>query len=64
MSLNKKKIPFRSFQIFKRNEETIGELFCFFVLETILLAELLKINAFDQPAVELVKLQTKKLLIN
>ena len=59
-----KKIPFRSFQIFKRNEETIGELFCFFVLETILLAELLKINAFDQPAVELVKLQTKKLLIN
>ena len=59
-----KKIPFRSFEIFKRNEETIGELFCFFVLETILLAELLKINAFDQPAVELVKLQTKKLLIN
>ena len=59
-----KKIPFRSFQIFRRNEETIGELFCFFVLETILLAELLKINAFDQPAVELVKLQTKKLLIN
>ena len=33
----KKKIPFRSFEIKKRNEKTLGELFCFFILETILI---------------------------
>ena len=31
---NKKNIPFRSFEIKKRNEKTLGELFCFFILET------------------------------
>ncbi len=58
-----KKIPFRSFEIFNRNEETIGELFCFFILETILLARALKVNPFDQPSVELIKSETKKILI-
>ena len=58
-----KKIPFRSFEIFNRNEETIGELFCFFILETILLGRALKINPFDQPSVELIKSETKKILI-
>ena len=60
--LNKKKIPFRSFKILKRNEETLGELFCFFVLETILLGKALKLNPFDQPSVELIKIETKKIL--
>jgi len=60
----KKKLPFRSFKIIKRNEETLGELFCFFILETILLGRALKINPFDQPAVELIKKETKKILIN
>ena len=59
----KKNIPFRSFEIDKRDEKTIGELFCFFILETILLGRALKLNPFDQPAVELIKTQTKKLLI-
>ena len=58
----KKNIPFRSFEIKKRDEKTLGELFCFFVLETILLAQLLKINPNDQPAVELIKKETKKIL--
>ena len=57
-----KKIPFRSFKILKRNEETLGELFCFFVLETILLGKALKLNPFDQPSVELIKIETKKKL--
>ncbi len=60
---NKKKIPFRSFEIKKRNEKTLGELFCFFILETILIGKLLKVNPYDQPAVELIKKETKKLLI-
>ena len=59
----KKNIPFRTFEIKNRNEETIGELFCFFMLETILLAKALKLNPFDQPAVELIKKETKKILI-
>jgi glucose-6-phosphate isomerase len=60
----KKNIPFRSFYIKKRNEETLGELFTFFILETILLGKCLKINPYDQPAVELIKKSTKKTLLN
>ena len=59
----KKNIPFRSFEIKKRDEKTLGELFCFFILETILLGKALKLNPFDQPSVELIKIETKKLLI-
>ena len=59
----KKKIPFRSFEIIKRNEESLGELFCFFILETILLGRALKVNLFDQPSVELIKRETKRILI-
>ena len=58
----KKKLPFRSFRILKRNEETIGTLFTFFVLETILIGKALKVNPFDQPSVELIKRETKKLI--
>jgi len=59
----KKNIPFRSFYIKKKNEETLGELFTFFILETILLGKALNVNPYDQPAVELVKNETKKFLI-
>ena len=59
----KKKIPFRSFEIKNRDEKTLGELFCFFILETILLGKFLKVNPYDQPAVELIKKETKKILI-
>ena len=58
-----KKIPFRSFEVLNKNEETLGELFTFFMLETILLGKLMKVNPFDQPAVELIKKETKKILI-
>jgi len=60
----KKKLPFRSFEIKRRNEEVLGELFCFFILETILLGRALKVNPFDQPSVELIKKETKKILFN
>jgi len=59
----KKKIPFRSFEIKKRDEKTLGELFCFFILETILIGKTINVNPFDQPAVELIKKETKKILI-
>jgi len=54
----KKKLPFRSFIIHKRNEETLGELFTFFILETILLGMAMKVNPFNQPAVESIKTVT------
>ncbi len=60
---NKKNIPFRSFEIKRRDEKTLGELFCFFILETILLGKSLNINPYDQPAVELIKKETKKILV-
>ena len=58
----KKKLPFRSFEIKDRSEETLGGLFSFFILETILLGTALKVNPFDQPSVELIKKETKKIL--
>ena len=57
-----KKIPFRSFRVLKRDERSLGELFVFFILETILLGRALKVNPFDQPSVELIKNETKKIL--
>ncbi len=54
-----KKIPFRSISVLKRNEQSLGELFCFFILETILLGRALNVNPFDQPSVELIKKETK-----
>ena len=60
----KKKIPFRSFIIKKRDEKTLGELFAFFILETILLGKALNINPYDQPAVESIKVNTFKILKN
>ena len=58
----KKNIPFRSFEIKKRDEKTLGELFCFFILETILISKSLHLDPYDQPAVELIKKETKKIL--
>ena len=57
-----KKIPFRSFLVKKRNEESLGEMFIFFILETILLGKALNVNPYDQTAVELIKTETKKFL--
>ena len=61
-SLIKKNIPFREFKIKKINEETLGQLFSYFIIETITIGKLLKINPYDQPAVEQVKIFTKQIL--
>ena len=57
-----RRIPFRSFRVLKRDEKSLGELFCFFILETILLGRALNVNPFDQPSVELIKKETKIIL--
>ena len=60
---NLRKIPFREITLKKNDEIELGTIFTFFVLETILLARLMNINPFDQPAVEQVKVETKKILL-
>ena len=61
-SLEKKKISFRQFKINKPDEEALGQLFSYFILETVIIAKLLNLNPFDQPAVEQVKIYTKNYL--
>ena len=57
-----KKIPFRQILFDRKDENQLGEIFTFFVLETILLSRLMNVNPFDQPAVEQVKIKTKEFL--
>jgi len=61
-TLKNKNIPFREFKIKNINEEVLGELFSYFILETVIIGKLTNINPFDQPAVEQVKIYTKDLL--
>ena len=58
----KKRIPFREFKIGIVNEEILGELFSYFMLETALVGKLINIDPFNQPAVEEVKILTKQYL--
>ena len=57
-----KKIPFREINFNKKNIEELDKILIFFILETIILARLMNINPFDQPAVEQVKRETNKIL--
>ncbi len=58
----KKKIPFTEILLPKLNEENIGFLMEMKMIEIIFLAKLIKINAFDQPGVELYKKEARKIL--
>ena len=62
-TLKKNKIPFREFKIKKDHEGTLGRLFSYFILETIIVGKLSGLNPFDQPAVEQVKKYTNKYLV-
>ena len=62
--LKKNRTPFREVVIKKFDENTLGKLFLLFIFETIALGKMMKIDPFDQPAVEKVKVLTKKLLIS
>ena len=58
----KQGLKFRNFEIQNKDEESLGIIFTYFMLETILLGKLMKLNPFDQPAVESIKKETKKIL--
>ena len=61
-SFIEKDIPLREFRFSEINERVLGKLFSLFIIETVLIGKLSNINPFDQPAVEEVKISTKKLL--
>ena len=61
-TLKKKNIPYREIQIDDFSEEVIGNLFSYFIIETVMIAKLIHVNPFNQPAVEGVKILTKKYL--
>jgi glucose-6-phosphate isomerase len=61
-TFKKRKIPHRQFIFQKRNENELGDIFIFFILETILLARLMNVNPYNQPSVEQIKIETKKYL--
>jgi len=61
-TLAKNGCPVRTIQIDRLDEESLGELMMHFMLETIVAAHLLGVDAFDQPAVEQGKVLAKKYL--
>ncbi len=61
-TLAKNGCPVRTIAIPKLDEASLGELLMHFMLETIVAAHLLGVDAFDQPAVEEGKVLAKKYL--
>lgn len=57
-----KGIPVRVLRYEVLDEDFIGELMAFFILETLFMAKLLDVNPFDQPAVERGKELTRRFL--
>ena len=58
----KRGLNYRNFEIFSKDEESLGIIFTYFMLETILLGKLMKLDPFNQPAVESIKKETKRIL--
>ncbi len=61
-TLAKNGCPVRTIRLARLDEESLGELLMHFMLETVIAAHLLGVDAFDQPAVEEGKLLAKKYL--
>ena len=61
-TFRKQGLKFRNFEILNKDEESLGIIFTYFMLETILLGKLMKLNPFNQPAVESIKKETKRIL--
>lgn len=61
-TLAKNHCPVRTFHIDTIDERSLGELLMHFMLETIIAAQLLGVDAFDQPAVEEGKVLAKQYL--
>lgn len=62
-TLAKNGCPVRTFMLDKLDEKSLGELMMHFMLETIIAAHIMGIDAFDQPAVEEGKVLAKRYLM-
>jgi len=56
------KMPYTEIVLDDLSEKSLGQFMQFKMIEIMYLAKLLQVNAFDQPHVELYKIETKKLL--
>lgn len=63
-TLINKCLPTRTLTIERLDEQTLGALMMHFMLETVIAADLLGVNAFDQPAVEDGKILAREYLAN
>lgn len=61
-ALSNQGCPTRLIALESLNEKSLGALLAHFMLETIFMAELLEVNAFDQPGVEESKILTRQFL--
>ena len=61
-TLYKNSCPVRTFNLSKLDEFSLGSLMMHFILETLISAELMSINPFDQPAVESGKVLTRNIM--
>jgi glucose-6-phosphate isomerase len=63
-SLIKNNVPLITIEISDLNEQALGALMMHSILETIITANVINVNPFDQPAVEEGKLMAQKILLN
>lgn len=63
-TLTRSRCPLRLFTLSALNEDAMGALMMHFMLETMITAQLLNVNAFDQPAVEESKRLAREYLMN
>jgi glucose-6-phosphate isomerase len=61
-AFRKRKKPFIEIELSSKSPEVIGGLLQTFMIEIMLLGHLLKVNPFDQPAVEEYKVETRNML--
>jgi len=59
----KQHVPFMQLELDDLSPASLGAFLQFKMIEMMMLGELLDVNAFDQPQVELYKIETKKLLV-
>lgn len=62
-AIKKSELPVRSLILKDLSAKTVGALMCHSMIEVVVLGHLMQINPFDQPGVELIKAEAKKLCI-
>lgn len=63
-ALSVKKLPIRSVILKELSAESFGAIVCHLMLEIITIGHLIKVNPFNQPGVEMIKIRSKELISN